>query len=527
MIWAALIAIRERQTRWLVATVYVWYFFFLSLIQIRFAGQLALFVVPFAGVGFVHLATSPRLRRPVGFIPSVKGKRIPSSVSVSSWETVLVVLVLLLILVPTGAFISSAQMKEMSAEDDTYQTALWMNKYAAEQGKKYPDNYVFSQWAWNRLYNYFVNGQSESYYFSQYYYPKFITSESPDAWAHKLNQLNRSGFVVIREQSSGFSDQSTYARLYENFGSRSDGVPGVKHYRTIHTSGDGSIKVFEIVPGARLTVTGPPNSTVRVRTTVQIGGRNVIYKRVGQTNKYGDYAVTVPYSGQYLLNGKRQQVSEAAVQNEKIVGTYKAHFPLDEGHGTDIYDPVGRTKGEVNGASWKEGIRGTALSFQQGTDFVEATDSSLNVGNSSFSTSFWVKGNLSGSNDGTILHGFNRNTASGYTFYTHKDRTCIRVRDNQGQKVVNCGINTRTFSDWTLITGVFDRKTGELRLYRNGTLVATKDATSIGTISNTRGLTISDPNARFSAPMTVDDVRFYNRTLTQGEIKQLQRVTTT
>ncbi|MFW5956714.1 MAG: STT3 domain-containing protein, partial [Halorhabdus sp.] len=54
--WASWRAYRSLAPRCLLASVYGWYFLVLALIQIRFAGQLALFAAVFGGLGFVHVA---------------------------------------------------------------------------------------------------------------------------------------------------------------------------------------------------------------------------------------------------------------------------------------------------------------------------------------------------------------------------------------------------------------------------------------------------------------------------------------
>ncbi len=56
--WATRRALRAHRPAWLAASVYGWYFLALALVQLRFAGELSVFVAPFASLVFVHLAAA-------------------------------------------------------------------------------------------------------------------------------------------------------------------------------------------------------------------------------------------------------------------------------------------------------------------------------------------------------------------------------------------------------------------------------------------------------------------------------------
>src|SRR6185436_14344738 len=72
---------------------------------------------------------------------------------------------------------------------------------------------------------------------------------------------------------------------------------------------------------------------------------------------------------------------------------------------------------------------------------------------------------------------------------------------------------------WTLVTGVYNAADDELRLYINGTLVAVESVTgSVG--MGTGALTFSGPSAnQFNGRL--DEIRFYNRALSDSEVGQL------
>jgi dolichyl-diphosphooligosaccharide--protein glycosyltransferase len=87
----------------------------------------------------------------------------------------------------------------------------------------------------------------------------------------------------------------------------------------VYVSEDESLKVFTLVPGARLVGTAAPNTTVTVSTTQSVTGTEFTYSRTADTNGAGEYAVTVPYAGQYEVNGRQVQVSTTAVWGNQTV----------------------------------------------------------------------------------------------------------------------------------------------------------------------------------------------------------------
>ena len=56
-------------------------------------------------------------------------------------------------------------MKGLQIGEKTYDTAMWMRGYDSQKELGYTHNYVFSSWSENRLYNYYMSGDSRSYSF--------------------------------------------------------------------------------------------------------------------------------------------------------------------------------------------------------------------------------------------------------------------------------------------------------------------------------------------------------------------------
>jgi len=192
-----------------------------------------------------------------------------------------------------------------------------------------PGNYVFSPWGENLQYNYFVSGESASYGYAQSNYEDFITSSDPDSWYDELRSEGR--FVVTHDIDGNYSDSSTQAMLHDRLGSRGNGTSGAGHYRALHISDDRDRAAFELVPGARMTGGGPANKTVTIETPVEIDGEEFTYERQVETNRYGDYGVTVPYADDYETAGETRTVTADDVENGANLGSARAHWTFDEG----------------------------------------------------------------------------------------------------------------------------------------------------------------------------------------------------
>lgn len=297
--------------RWLVLTVYAWYFLVLAAIQVRFVGELAPVIVVFTALGFVHLAEkvdSARTPAPFGR-DAIDDVRVPDTEQITA-------LVLLFLLV-TGLSIVQVPIKtsQLTVPDGQYETATWMASYSDEREMTYPENYVFSFWPQNRMYNYFVSGQSRSYGYAQSNYAAFATGQDPRAWYDRLS--GRAGFVVTTPPVVG-PESALGTRLHRYNGNRTATSPALAHYRLVHSAAGGEYKVFALVPGAVVQGRAAPNATVTVRTAVDVEGASFTYVRETTATEDGTYSVRVAHPGEYRVggsDGSTVTVPESAVRN--------------------------------------------------------------------------------------------------------------------------------------------------------------------------------------------------------------------
>jgi len=325
LLWTTWRVYTEHQPGWLLLVVYTWYFICLSLLQVRFTGPLAPFVATFAGLGFVHVGSRVDVFRPLSFGDDPNRPGAPdrddqeiTTPAVPDRRTALRIGALFLLLGGFGVLQSGIMINKIAIEDDVYGTASGIAEYSEATGLSYPDNYVLSPWSQNRVYNYFVSGESASYFFARTTYPEFASSTDPGSWYRELRARDRAGFVVVPSSAVESSGPTTTARLFDHYGSQDGSVSGVAHYRAIYVSSSGDKKAFHLVPGATITGKAAPGWTVTVSTTVTIPNAEFTYRRVVSATN-GTYSVTVPYPGDYSVGNETVTVPEGAVFEGRTV----------------------------------------------------------------------------------------------------------------------------------------------------------------------------------------------------------------
>lgn len=339
MAWAAGRAVGRGEAALAALTVYAWYFLGLSVVQRRFVGELAPFIAVFAGLGFVALVAWLDLARPPAPLRTPgtdESERVagteaelasaPAALELPGRRRVAVLGTLAV--VGTGfpmAFAANIHSR-VTIDPRAYRAARWMREYAADRGWTYPENYVFSEWGRNRMYNYFVSGQSRSYSYAQDKYGDFLLSSEAETWYDRLQ--GRTGFVVTRSIGADLAPTRLYHRLHKQLGSGSESVPGLAHFRAMYASQDGEVKVFTLVPGA--TITGESNaSQLSLETDFELAvsrpegeleSASFTYRRrIESTEEV--FAVTVAHPGTYIfqtVEGRtlgEARVSERAVLN--------------------------------------------------------------------------------------------------------------------------------------------------------------------------------------------------------------------
>ena len=339
---------RRDEPGWLVLVCFAWYYTLLATIQVRFAGQLAIMIAPFAGIGLVYLLSAIDIARPLkSFGPGSdvnsqpirhqrgdkSGKRnaitspsLPDDTRLRGYLAAAVTLVLLfnLLLVPSLVGQTTYDRAEFDA-------ALTIDSHSDKLNREYPQNFVLSQWGNNRMYNYFVNGEARSYGYARSNYDQFLTSTHPDDWHDRFQ--GRVGYVIISERGNAASKESSYTALYYGYGVGVNDTAATGHYQLLtYTEG---IRAFAVVPGATVKILDPSsigvgNGTVTATTTVTVPNSANEAAATGTTLEYTRHAVVsngtatirVAHPGEYQVGSQSVTISSNAVLsgNQTVVG---------------------------------------------------------------------------------------------------------------------------------------------------------------------------------------------------------------
>jgi len=301
--------------KWTIPMAYVWYFFGLATLSVRFVGELAPILAVFAGVGFVRLAAWIDAIGPLDIDPN----RALPGLTIPDRQTLGTLALIFLLVGSLGIVQVPVKTSQITIEDSTYQSAAYVANNSAHLNQSYPDNYVLSQSGRNRVYNYFVSGESESYSYARQTYGGFLRSPDADEWYGQFD--GRVGYVVLSTDLNATA--TTYAHLTNDYGSRTPDQAGLAHFRPLYATPDGEKLTYQVVPGANLTGRATANETVTVRTNVTIPGASFIYERQTTADTAGDYSVRVANPGTYTIKTANETskvtVSAAAVRNGTTV----------------------------------------------------------------------------------------------------------------------------------------------------------------------------------------------------------------
>jgi len=208
-----------------------------------------------------------------------------------------------------------------------------------------------------------------------------------------------------------------------------------------------------------------------------------------------------------------------------------AYYSFDEGEGNVLHDLSGNgNDGTIYGAKWVDGKYGKALSFDGRDDYVEIPDdNSLDL--TTMSVGCWFK---SGPNVNNYRSMVSKELSSGYTIiWPYR----LMILKNTGKVRFDFTMNHRTkdgyietnnvYNDdrWHYVTVSRDDNIKELKIYIDGKLDNSKYYSgNIDQNNEVAKLGISpytEQNTYGSYPFDgiIDEVRIYNRALTESEIK--------
>ena len=201
-----------------------------------------------------------------------------------------------------------------------------------------------------------------------------------------------------------------------------------------------------------------------------------------------------------------------------------AAFGFDEGTGTTVKDSSGNNlNGTIVGATWTTtGMYGNALSFNGTSSYVDLGSPSALQLTGSMTIEAWVKVAANPADDGQIV---SKSNGSGWQLKTSPDTGPhtfgISVSVNSTTKAQRYSTTVPALNTWYHIAGVYDDAALTLSTYVNGVL---DNGTLRGTVpasqlNQTANVNIGRRTGGFYFNGVIDEVRIYNRALSQAEIQ--------
>ncbi|HXQ03118.1 MAG TPA: LamG domain-containing protein, partial [Candidatus Udaeobacter sp.] len=206
-----------------------------------------------------------------------------------------------------------------------------------------------------------------------------------------------------------------------------------------------------------------------------------------------------------------------------------AAYGFNEGSGATVTDASGHgITGNIIGATWTTGGRhGNALSFNGSSSYVDLGNPALLQITGSMTWNAWVKAAANLPNDGQIVA--KSNDASGWQFKTSPDTGPhtfgVAVSGGTNAFAQRYSTTVRSLNVWYHVAGVYNAAAQTLDIYvngvlDNGVLRGTIPASQVNAPVNVYiGKRTSLYGGGYCFNGIIDDVRIYNRALTQSEIQ--------
>jgi dolichyl-diphosphooligosaccharide--protein glycosyltransferase len=284
----------SHEPAWLVIVGYGWAYLALMAIQVRFSGEFAPFGAIFAAAGILWgLGRLGMCYPPTPFREGPEQRIRLGRVFEVPEQSVYVAFVIVTV-VTIGLLYSVVLMGVVTIDNSEYDAAAWVAEDSDD------DDYVLSRWGRNRMYNYFVSGESSGYGYARSNFAEFLQSDEPDEWYSRFN--GRVQYIVVSELDLQDAAPPELTELYGRF-------------RLSYVTPGETKAVYRPVPGAKLTGQSSPNSVFGVESSVSVGEYDFTYQRQVRTNETGRYSARLAYPGRYTVAGDRTgRVTEAAVE---------------------------------------------------------------------------------------------------------------------------------------------------------------------------------------------------------------------
>jgi len=212
------------------------------------------------------------------------------------------------------------------------------------------------------------------------------------------------------------------------------------------------------------------------------------------------------------------------------------YWNFDDGTGSDslsdssVYNNIGTLTNMDSATDWVSGKVGGALSFDGTDDYVSFnSDSGLDIVGS-VSISAWFKKSISGGDMKLVSKQKAGGGGGGYKLSIFADTVEFEIRDEDDVSYLNRGAPgaiTINKDQWYHVVGIYSDAGDYIKTYVNGTL--DRNVSVDGVLSQSDGLLRigkeRQPNPWGYFNGEIDEVRIYNRVLSEQEISMLYQLT--
>ncbi|PKP54297.1 MAG: hypothetical protein CVT90_01995, partial [Candidatus Altiarchaeales archaeon HGW-Altiarchaeales-3] len=210
-----------------------------------------------------------------------------------------------------------------------------------------------------------------------------------------------------------------------------------------------------------------------------------------------------------------------------------AYWSFDEGKGNVLHDLSGKgNDGTIYEAKWVDGKYGKALSFDGKDDYVEVPDDDGLDITDEITIEAWINPAISpqergapilakGYGAGGEVYAVDTEFGNDLRFYIWNPLNVMYYKC-----VVGNWFNSDKVNKWWYVTATYDTSKGVVKIYENGNLIKTctnfptstmKTNDHIVSIGSRESSKTSEYNLNFNG--IIDEVKIYNRALTEDEIK--------
>ncbi len=318
LVWAIWTVSRQYEPAWLLLVVYAAVFMLFAGLQLRFAAQFMIPLSVLAGVGFVYLLSAIDLvRRPVPF-RSADGSRDTLSVTVPDRQKTIYIIGVGLLVCGLSFVYVPTLTGETTYDDEQLQAVAAIEDHETPTDREYPENFVLSEWPENRMYNYFVNEEANSYDYARLNFDEFRSHTNPDRQYEEVG--HRVGYVVVTDVGEAPPD-TTQEQLLGELGGGTETHDPLEHYQLLAVDDERSTATFALVSGATLSGSGGPGDRISISTNVSVDSESFSYDREVVVDQYGAFELTVPYPGEYTVGETTITVTETDVEQGATIDT--------------------------------------------------------------------------------------------------------------------------------------------------------------------------------------------------------------